>query len=275
MTRIVGTLYGVEGPLNGRLFVKAGAPFIGAPATQLVFKIENGLVDIDLAPCPAGAPYMVDWRAIGDTRRLEYAERWRVPPVAEIALDEARGLIRASAQKASRAEAKGSLLETAMLRGEANALREKLAAVEGENASLLRRLSQLEGNAAAHQAQAASLAAELSKAKQSLETGRKPTVIEKQRVVERLKTREETAEEMAAYEQQVILLREENEKLSQSLKDTLSLSTHFANLHAQIDRLNQEKRQLLFRIEELKSPVRTTSSLRNEAIANLDKLTSG
>jgi chromosome segregation ATPase len=274
MTRIVGRLDGPEGPLNGRLFVKAGGAFIGAPAGDLVFKIADGIVDIELPPCPAGLPYAVDWRAIGDTRRLSYVERWRVAPVEEMSLDEARGLIRADGRRVARAS-KGDLIEATMLRNEAEELKRRVAELEGENSSLLRQLSQSEGGAAAAQAQAASLSAELGKVKQQLATAPKPQIIETERVVERIVSDGEKAEEIAGYVQKIALLEEENQRLAEGFNETISLSTHFANLHAQIDRLSNEKQQLLLRIEELKAPMRTTSSLRSEAIANLDKLTNG
>ena len=274
MTRIVGRLDGPEGPLEGRLFVKAGGAFIGAPAGDLVFKISDGIVDIELPPCPAGLPYAVDWRAIGDMRRLSYVERWRVAPVEEMSLDEARGLIRPGGKRVGSVR-KGDLIEATMLRNEAEELKRRVAELEGENDSLLRQLSQSEGGVAAAQAQAASLSAELGKAKQQLAATPKPQIIETERVVERVKSDGEKAEEIAGYLQKIALLEEENKRLTESFSETLSLSTHFANLHAQIDRLSSEKQQLLLRIEELKRPVRTTSSLRNEAIANLDKLTNG
>jgi len=274
MTRIIGKLDGPDGPLNGRLFVKAGGAFIGAPADDLAFKIEDGIVDIELPPCPAGLPYAVDWRAIGDTRRLSYVERWRVVPVEEMGLDEARGLIRTDGRRVTRAS-KGDLIEATMLRNEAEELKRRVVQLEEENGSLLRQLSQSEGGAAAAQAQAASLSAELGKARQQLASASKPQVIETERIVERVQTDGERAEEISGYLQKIALLEEENQRLAEGFNETLSLSTHFANLHAQIDRLSSEKQQLLRRIEELKAPMRTTSSLRNEAIANLDKLTNG
>lgn len=274
MTRIVGRLDGPEGPLEGRLFIKAGGAFIGAPAGDLVFKIVDGLVDIELPPCPAGVPYAVDWRAIGDMRRLSYVERWRVAPVEEMNLDEVRGLVRGDGRRVGGVR-KGDLIEATMLRNEAEELKRTVAELEGQNATFLRQLSQAEGNAAAAQAQVASLSAELSKVRQQLATASKPQVIEKERIVERIKSDGERAGEIADYIQRIALLEEENKQLSASMAETISLSTHFTNLHSQIDRLSNEKQQLLLRIEELKAPMRTTSSLRSEAIANLDKLLNG
>lgn len=274
MTRIVGFLEGANGPLNGRLYVKPGGAFIGAPEKDLSFKVSDGEVDIELPPCPPGMPYYVDWKNTGDISRLRYVERWRVAPVEEMSLDEARGLIRPNGKRIGSVR-KGDLIEATMLHNEAEELKRKVAQLEGENDSLLRQLSRSEGGAAAAQAQVASLSAELGKVKQQLAAAPKPQIIETERVVERVKSDGEKAEEIAGYLQKIALLEEENKRLAESFSETLSLSTHFANLHAQIDRLSNEKQQLLLRIEELKRPVRTTSSLRSEAIANLDKLTNG
>lgn len=274
MTRIVGFLEGANGPLNGRLFVKAGGAFIGAPEKDVSFKVIDGNVDIDLPPCPPGLPYFVDWKDTGDISRLRYVERWRVAAVEEMSLDEVRGFVRADGRRVARA-GKGDLIEATMLRNEAEELKRRVAELEGENSALLRQLSQSEGGAAAAQAQAASLSAELGKVKQQLAAAPKPQVIETERVVERIVSDGEKAEEIAGYVQKIALLEEENQRLAEGFNETISLSTHFANLHAQIDRLSNEKQQLLLRIEELKAPMRTTSSLRSEAIANLDKLTNG
>jgi hypothetical protein len=274
MTRIVGRLDGADGPLEGRLFVKAGGAFIGAPAKDLVFKVQDGIVDIELPPCPAGLPYAVDWRAIGDTRRLSYVERWRVPPVEEISLDEARGLVRSNGRKIA-GSSKGDLIEATMLRNENNELRRQIAKIEEENASLLRQVSQAEGKAAAAQAKAATLSADFTKLQRDTQSVKVPLVVEPERIIEKRVLDDEQREQVALYEQQIALLEIENKKLQEEMNETISLSTHFANLHAEIGRLSNEKQQLLLRIAELQSPVRSTSSLRNEAIANLDKLIDG
>lgn len=275
MTRIVGFLEGANGPLNGRLFVKPGGAFIGAPDKDMSFKVVDGEVDIELPPCPPGMPYYVDWKNTGDISRLRYVERWRVPAAPEVTIEEVRGLVKIGPSRVQASNRKGDLIETTMLRNEAEELKRKVAELEGENSALLRQLSQSEGGAAAAQAQAASLSAELGKVKQQLAAAPKPQIIETERVVERIKSDGEKAEEIAGYLQRIASLEEENQRLAEGFNETLSLSTHFANLHAQIDRLSNEKQQLLLRIEELKAPMRTTSSLRSEAIANLDKLTNG
>lgn len=274
MTRIVGKLEGADGPLNGRLFVKAGGAFIGAPDKELVFKIEQGIVDIELPPCPPSMPYAVDWRAIGDTRRLSYVERWRVGSVEEMSLDEARGLVRANGRSNGGTSNKGSLIEATMLRSELDETKNALASIEEDHAKLLRKLTEAESRAAAAQAQNASLSAELSRTKQKLVAMGEPTIVETERVVERLKTPSETKLEQAALFERISLLEQENERLKEQSSGSIAAATHFANLIAEIDRLSNEKQSLLRRIEELKRPVRNSSAMRNEAIANLDRIVS-
>lgn len=275
MTRIVGQLEGANGPLSGRLFVKAGGAFIGAPNKELVFKIEEGIVDIELPPCPSSMPYAVDWREIGDTRRLSYVERWRVRSVEEMGLDEARGLVRGgNGGRVSGGGRKGDLIEATMLRNELRETQEKLAALEEDHAGLLRRLSQAESKAAAAQGESASLYASLMKAQQQLAKSNAPQVVEKERIVERVQSRQESAQEKAELIQTIELLKQENQELLNRANDAVGLNTHFANLHAEIDRLSNEKQMLLRRIEELKRPVRNSSALRNETIANLDRIVS-
>lgn len=275
MTRIVGQLEGASGPLSGRLFVKAGGAFIGAPNKELVFKIEEGIVDIELPPCPSSMPYAVDWREIGDTRRLSYVERWRVRPVEEMGLDEARGLVRGdNGGRANGGGRKGDLIEATMLRNELRETQEKLAALEEDHAGLLRRLSQAESKAAAAQGESASLYASLMKAQQQLAKSNAPQVIEKELIVERVQSRQESAQEKAELIQAIELLKQENQELLNRANSAVGLNTHFANLHAEIDRLSNEKQMLLRRIEELKRPVRNSSAMRNEAIANLDRIVS-
>jgi predicted nuclease with TOPRIM domain len=98
-------------------------------------------------------------------------------------------------------------------------------------------------------------------------------VIEK--VVERTVTPADIQETISDYRQRLELMARENEALKKEVEDAFSLTTHYASLHSQIDRLTMEKHQLLSRIDELKRPKRSTTSLRNEAIANLDRLISG
>jgi DNA repair exonuclease SbcCD ATPase subunit len=276
MARIVGFLEGASGPLNGRLFVKAGGAFIGAPANDLSFKVKDGIVNIELPPCPPGMPYFVDWKDTGDISRLQYVERWRVPAVAEIDLEEVRGLTRLKAARQKVVSNKGELLEAKMLKSEISELNASLRRLEDENAKLLREVTQAESKAAAAQAKSASMVAELTSAKREAiqaKLSQQEVVIEK--VIEKTITPNEVQQTISDYRQRIELLMQENDALKKQADEAFSLTTHYASLHSQIDRLTMEKQQLLSRIDDLKRPKRTTSSLRNEAIANLDRLVSG
>lgn len=275
MTRIVGFLEGANGPLNGRLYVKAGGAFIGAPAKDLSFKVSDGVVDIELPSCPPGLPYFVDWKDTGDISRLQYVERWRVPAVQEISVDEVRGLVRNRAVQQQPVARKGDLLEATMLRGEVSELTCCVQRLEEEKATLLKAVSEAENKAAAAQARVASLSSELGSARRDAHQAKvqqQEVVVEK--IIEKKMTPAEYAENIAEYRQRAELLAQENQRLQQEVAETLSLSTHFASLHSEIDRLKFERQQLLSRIDELKRPKRTVSSFRNEAIANLDRLLS-
>lgn len=276
MTRIVGFLEGANGPLNGRLYVKPGGAFIGAPEKDLSFKVSDGEVDIELPPCPPGMPYYVDWKNTGDISRLRYVERWRVPAAPEVAIEEVRGLVKSGPGRAQAASRKGDVLEAKMLKSEINELTEALQRLEQENAKLLKEVTNAESKAAAAQAKSASMVSELTTAKRDAIDARlaqQEVVIEK--VVEKAMTPVEFQETISEYRQQLELLAQENEALKKEAADAFSLTTHYASLHSQIDRLTMEKQQLLSRIDELKRPKRSTTSLRNEAIANLDRLISG
>ena len=276
MTRIVGFLEGASGPLNGRLYVKAGGAFIGAPAKDLSFKVEDGIVDVELPPCPPGMPYFVDWKDTGDISRLKYVERWRVPAAHEVSIEEVRGLVKSRPGRAQAASNKGELLEAKMLKNEINELTASLQRLEQDNAKLLREVTDAESKAAAAQAKSASMVSELTSAKRDAIDARlsqQEVVIEK--VVEKTVTPADIQETISDYRQRLELMARENEALKKEVEDAFSLTTHYASLHSQIDRLTMEKHQLLSRIDELKRPKRSTTSLRNEAIANLDRLISG
>lgn len=274
MTRIVGFLEGANGPLNGRLYVKAGGAFIGAPK-DLSFRVDDGVVDIELPPCPPGMPYFVDWKDTGDISRLQYVERWRVPAMAEATIEEVRGLIKGKTGQAKASSTKTQLLEARMLKSEVAELTASVQLLEQENAKLLREVSEAESKAAAAQAKNASMVSELSNAKSEAFKARnsqQEVIIEK--VIEKTITPADVQETISEYRQQLELMAQENAALKQEVEQAFSLTTHYAGLHSQIDRLTMEKQQLLSRIDELKRPKRSTTSLRNEAIANLDRLIS-
>jgi chromosome segregation ATPase len=276
MARIVGFLEGANGPLNGRLFVKAGGAFIGAPSKDLSFKVQDGIVDIELPACPPGMPYFVDWKDTGDISRLQYVERWRVPAAPEVSIEEVRGLVKAKQSRVHANSAKAELLEAKMLKSELAELAASVQTLEQENAKLLREISEAESKAAAARAKSASMVSELSHAQTEAVKARlsqQEVVIEK--IVEKTVTPAEFQQIIGEHRQELELIKQENEALKKEAQDAFSLTTHYASLHSQIDRLTLEKQQLLSRIDDLKRPKRSTTSLRNEAIANLDRLISG
>lgn len=274
MTRIIGQLEGATGALNGRLYVKAGGAFIGAPDKEMVFKVDNGVVDIDLPAAPLSMPYFVGWKEIGDSTRVGYTERWRVPPKDTVDLEEVRGLTSRARPAAPVSHSKGDLLELAMLKGEADGLNQQVSRLENEKLRLLHRVSDAESNAAAASGKMASMNAEIGRLRRELIQKAAGKTIETERIIERTITPEEWQAELSAERELSESLRLENDKLKEQLEGSLSVTTHFANLHAEIDRLKFENQSLQSQVNDLKQPRRTASALRRAAIANLDQLTS-
>lgn len=273
MTRLVGSLQGPDGPLNGRLYLKPSSPFIGAPANGTSFKIENGVVDIEVPANTASTVWLAGWRGQFEQQALEYTERWLVPNVEEVSLDDVRGYdINARNQMRGR---KTEGLDAAVWRQEAQAANDKLANVEHEKARLLLKVSSAEGKAAAAAGQVASLNAEIIRLKQKLVEAATPETKTEERVIERRVLPEEAKQELALAVQKATLLQQEVDRLQMELNERLSLVTHFTSLHDEIDRLTRENQELQLRINELKQPVRNTSALRREAIENLDRLLDG
>lgn len=273
MTRIKGFLEGPTGPLNGRLFVRASSAFIGAPEGEQAFRVENGEVDIQLPPTPARAPYMVDWRNIGDTRKLSFPERWLVPNAEEVELDQLRGY-KTEVLKKQRALDKASATELVVVKAENETLQNALEESKAAHQQALKRLSSIETQLAAAMGKAASAEADFLQ-EQAANYRRKLQPIEQvEKIVERKVAigHEELREMLAAETERRVLLEQENSSLQKQLTERLSLANHFGALHAEIDRLNLEKQQLLARIEGLKTPRRSASSYRTEAIAELDQL---
>jgi chromosome segregation ATPase len=275
MTRIVGYLEGANGPLNGRLYVKAGGAFIGAPAKDLSFKVEDGIVDVELPPCPPGMPYFVDWKNTGDVSRLTYLERWQVKAVEEMSIDEARGIIRNSAKQAHAPLRKADLLEVAALRNETSVLMREVIELEGENGILSQQVAKLEGGEAAARGQAASLMAKISLLQNKIAAMEKPRVQIEERIIERVAYPMEVNEAIAQANAEIARLQQENESLKNEISTAIKLNTQRANLQAEITRLNNENNKLSSRVDTLKQPIRSVSAMRMEAIANLDKLTNG
>ena len=267
MTRIIGHLDGIGGPLNGRLFVRASQSFIGAPSGELSFRVKDGEVDVTLPPTPGGIVYEVDWRDTGDTRKLSFPEKWKVPNAEEVGLDELRSHKKRVQMKSD--GGKASLVEIEALKGEGENLRTALSKAEEGRQALMKRLSSMEGQTAALTGQVASLRGELQSVKRPA-----PPLPPVTQIVERLVevNGDEWKIRLAAEQEKRILAEEEAATLKQQLDDRLSLALHFGSLHGEIDRLKFENQQLHSRIDGLKNPVRSSSVFRTEAIAELDRL---
>jgi chromosome segregation ATPase len=267
MTRIIGRLEGISGVLNGRLFVRASQPFIGAPSGEVSFRVKNGEVNVELPPTPGGIVYEVDWRDTGDIRKLSFPERWKVPPAEEVSLDELRSHKKRVQMKSD--GGKASLVEIEALKSEGEQLRSALSKAEEDRQALMRRLSSMEGQTAALAGQLASIQGELQSVKRPIAP--LPPITQ---VVERLVevNGDEWKIRVAEEQEKRILAEEETLTLRQQLEDRLSLALHFGSLHSEIDRLKLENQQLRSRIDGLKNPVRSSSVFRAEAIAELDRL---
>lgn len=273
MTRIKGFLEGPAGPLNGRLFVRASTAFIGAPEGEQAFRVENGEVDIQLPPTPSSAPYMADWRNIGDTRKLSFPERWLVPNVEEVDLDQLRGY-KTEILKKQRSLDKASMTELVMIKAENQKLQNALEEAKSAHREALKRISSMETQLATAVGKAASVEADFLREQAANYRKQYQPAEQVEKIVERKVAigNEEFREMLAAETERRVLLEQENISLQEQLTERLSLANHFGALHAEIDRLNLEKQQLLVRIEDLKTPRRSASSYRTEAIAELDQL---
>lgn len=270
MTRVVGNLFDADGPLNGRLYLKPSPPFLGG-SKNISFRIEDGNVDIDLPPCPKGTVWFVGWKNKFETGGVEYYERWLVPNVDEVDLDALRGFSRPQDRRTNRM----AKLDTTVWKAEAEEAREKADKLEKDNARLMHRLSAAEARAAAANGKLASTTSEVTRLKQRLQDAAEPVVNVEEKIIERQVMPSEAKQALAEVKQELVLLHRENDKLKEQIEESVELSTHFSNLHAEIDRLRNENQRLLNRIEELKQPRRSVSSLRQEMIANLDKLIDG
>lgn len=274
MTRIVGELYGPDGPLKGRLFLKPSMPFIGAPAEGLSFKIENGIVDIEVPANTASTVWLADWKDAFDLSPVTYIEQWKVPLAATVALEDVRGL---GAGRRTGSKARTETLDAIIWKQKAAELELSIGAIEAERAQLLSRLSEAEARVAAEAGKAASLASQLSIAKQKLvdvESASNAAMQEVQ-IVEKEMPSDEARRLIACEREKAILLEQELQRTREELDARLSLATHFSSLHEEIDRLKGENQALRLYVEELKQPVRSTSSLRREVVANLDRLVEG
>lgn len=270
MTRIVGDLWGSNGPLNGRLYVKPSAMFIGAPK-QINFWVENGKVDIELPPAPSSFAWLVGWKEKFEVGEVVYSERWVVPKAEEVALDDIRGF----RKERNGAQGKTRAVDVAVWKAEAEEAKAEAAKLKQENAGLFNRVNAAEAKASANAGTVASLVADNSKLRKKLAEASLPQVQVEEKIVEKQVMPQEAKAALAMVRSELVILQKENEELKKQAEQSVSFSTHFSNMQHEIDRLRNENQHLLSRIEELKQPRRSVSSLRQEMIANLDKLIEG
>jgi hypothetical protein len=87
MVQVTGTLE----VKNGYIRVKPNVPFIGSLSGVSAYEINDGLVDIQLAPTPNDRVYLVDYSLSLDAAFLP-TENWIVPEY-DCELNEVRGLV--------------------------------------------------------------------------------------------------------------------------------------------------------------------------------------
>ena len=268
MTRVVGSL---GAGVNGRLHLAPSVIFAGTERRPIHYKVVDGVVDLELPANPPGTCWLVGWRNQFDASAVDYSEKWVVPFGDEVDLDDVRSPAQSRRPSRSRTEA----IDATVWKSEAREAQEKVLELEQRNSELQSKLVKAEGNAASSSGNLASLQSEVMRLQQRLNAAAAPIVQTEKQVVEKTILPADARQMMADAREEIVVLQRENEALKQQLEDRISLSTHFANLNAEIDRLNNEKLQLLARIDELKQPRRHTSSLRREMIANLDRLLDG
>lgn len=270
MTRIIGELYGPEGPLNGRLFLKPSAPFIGAPKDGISFKIENGIVDIELPANAVNTVWLADWKDKFDLSPVAYIEQWRVPPQAVATIEEVR--FGASGMVRNRAGAKTDALDATIWKQQAQEAEASAKALELENVRLVSKLGQAESLAAAANGKVAALNAQIGILQRKLAEASDLQVVKEERIVERRLLPEEAKQVITEEREQRVRLQQKIDAMQMEMEEKNALAFHFASLKDEIDRLTRDNYRLRAQVEELKQPVRTSTSLRREAIANLDRL---
>ena len=172
MTRIVGTLYGPDGPLNGRLFIKPSTPFIGF-TKGVSFKIVDGQVDIELPPNTSTTVFQAGWRDQFDPGVVEYSERWHVPRGIEVSLDVVRGLKRRESTQAGRSTAG---VDQAMWKMEAEKAQKRAEELDNDLKKALLTIKALEGRTASAAGKLASIQSECAVLQRKLAEAQKPEV---------------------------------------------------------------------------------------------------
>jgi hypothetical protein len=217
MAKVVGNI-GTN--INGILYVKPSAPFLGVEAGYRAHPVTDGLIDIELAPTPRGVFYLVDFQPEGSFTNPNPQEKWTIPPVADVPLDSLRfprqrRLTQAIAPQGNHfAEVELNLLrqEKAQLEEALTGMRERLTTIQEEREATTQKLE--------------SARAEVAELKTKLYLMGCPheTVVEKLvkvPVVERI-SNQEMAREIQTLSAMVTALRAENERLLAQLQTAIA-----------------------------------------------------
>lgn len=215
MARIVGNL-GIS--VNGLLHIKPSAPFVGVAANYRAYPVTEGLLDIELPPTPRGIFYLVDFQAEGTFGQPTPQERWSIPPVAELPLDDLRfpRLRRSPVKQAMPSSLRQ--MEIEVLRQENNRLQSE---IDQLNQSL--QSKQLVAEIAERKSEGWRAKVAELKTALYLKSTPKETVIEKVvevPVVQRLRNAE-VQQELDRVTKKLLALEQENQRLREVLEVTM------------------------------------------------------
>ncbi|MEY2910713.1 MAG: hypothetical protein RLZZ184_22 [Cyanobacteriota bacterium] len=134
MVRVTGTLEIKIGYIR----VKPNVPFIGSLSGVSVYEINDGLIDIQLAPTPNDRVYLVDYALSPDAAFLP-TENWIVPDY-DCELDEVRGMI--AYKQNLQLQSKNNQLQL-----DNNQLQLKIESLKLENSDLKQQIERLDPDA--------------------------------------------------------------------------------------------------------------------------------
>jgi hypothetical protein len=217
MARVVGNI-GTN--VNGTLYVKPSAPFLGVEAGYRSYGVLDGLIDIELAPTPRGTFYLVDFQPEGSFTNPNPQEKWSIPPVADVPLDSLRFPRQRRLPQMNAPQSNGfAEVELNLLRQEKVQLQESLAGMK-------ERLLGIQEEREATNQKLESARAEVAELKTKLYLAGCPqeTVVEKLvevPVVERV-SNQSMEREIQTLTAMVSELRAENERLSNQLQTAIA-----------------------------------------------------
>ena len=217
MARVVGN---IGTTINGTLYVKASASFLGVEPGYRSYAVVDGLIDIELAPTPRGVFYLVDFQPEGSFGNPSPQEKWVIPPEAEVALDSLRF------PRQRRSPEIASVQGNGFVQVELNLLRQERAQLEEALLGLRGLLTAAKDDADTATQKLESARAEVADLKTKLYLAGCPqkTVVEKVvevPVVERV-SNQEMARENQTLTAMVTELRAENERLMAQLQTAIA-----------------------------------------------------